>query len=54
MAEIPEWKTALRDFRIIGWIGFLLLVIAIGIGSLFSGTGSDSGPPKAPVSRAAR
>jgi hypothetical protein len=54
MAEIPEWKTALRDFRTIGWIGFLVLVIAIGIASIFFGSNDDYGPPKVPVSHAAK
>jgi hypothetical protein len=42
MAEVPEWRKALQERNAIGWIGFMLLVLAIGFGSLFFG-GSSPG-----------
>jgi hypothetical protein len=40
MAEVPEWRKALQERNAVGWIGFMLLVLAIGFGSLFFGSGS--------------
>jgi hypothetical protein len=55
MTETPEWKKALREPNAIGWIGFFLLVVAIGVGTIFFGGGSGgSGPAKAPFNHAAR
>ena len=54
MSEKPGWKKALSESNAIGWIGFLLLVIAIGAGTLYFGSSSGSGPAKAPISQAAK
>lgn len=41
--NMPEWKKALRDVNTIGWIGFFILVVAIGFGSLyFDGSGQSN------------
>ena len=37
MAEVPEWRKALQEKNAIGWLGFILLVLAIGFGALFFG-----------------
>jgi hypothetical protein len=54
MTENPDWKKALWEPNAIGWIGFFLLVIAIGVGTIYFGTSCDSGPAKAPVNHAAK
>ena len=39
MTEKSEWKKALRESNAIGWIAFLVLVFAIGVGTImFSGS----------------
>ncbi len=53
MADTPAWKKALQEPNAIGWIGLFILVIAIGIGTLyFGGSGPAEGP--AAVTHAAR
>jgi hypothetical protein len=42
VAKIPEWRKALQEPNAIGWIGFMLLVLAIGLGAVFFGGGSSS------------
>jgi len=37
----PGWRTALSEPNAIGWIGFFLLVIAIGFGALYFGGGNS-------------
>jgi len=44
----PGWRTALSEPNAIGWIGFFLLVIAIGFGSLYFG-GGNSGRAEYPA-----
>ena len=43
MTEKPEWKKALRESNAIGWIGFLVLVIAIGVGTIYFGSAAPAG-----------
>ena len=52
MSDMPAWKKALQEPNAIGWIGLFILVIAIGIGTLYFG---GNGPADAPtqVTRAA-
>jgi hypothetical protein len=39
MTENAKWKGVLREPNAIGWIAFLVLVLAIGVGTiLFGGT----------------
>lgn len=46
MADTPEWKKALQEPNAIGWIGLIILVIAIGAGTLyFAGSRSPGSPP---------
>jgi len=55
MSDTPEWKKVLREPNAIGWIGFFILVIAIGFAALyFGGGGHDPAKPTAPVTHAAR
>jgi hypothetical protein len=54
MTESTAWKKALREPNAIGWIGFLLLVIAIAIGSLLFGSDRDPGPPQPPIHHVAK
>ena len=35
MSDLPEWKKLLQEPNAIGWIGFFLLVVAIGAGTLY-------------------
>jgi cytochrome c biogenesis factor len=37
MSDKPEWKKALRESNALGWIAFLLVVIAIGVGTIMFG-----------------
>jgi len=37
MADTPEWKKSLRESNALGWIAFLVLVIAIGVGTIMFG-----------------
>lgn len=42
MANLPRWKDIFREPNAAGWIGLLLLVLAIGAATLLgSGSGSD-------------
>ncbi len=50
MAEAPEWKKVLRETNSYAWIAFFILVVAIGIGTLFF---EDSPKSKAPAGQAA-
>jgi hypothetical protein len=36
-AAKPDWKKALKDYKAIGWIVFLILVLAIGFGTIIFG-----------------
>jgi hypothetical protein len=55
MSDTPEWKKVLREPNAIGWIGFFILVIAIGFAMLyFGGGGHDQAKPLTPVTHAAR
>ena len=39
MTEKPDWRKAVRELNAIGWIAFLVLVFAIGVGTImFSGS----------------
>jgi hypothetical protein len=53
MSDTPAWKKALQEPNAIGWIGFFILVIAIGIGTLYFGGNGPAEAP-APVTHAAR
>jgi hypothetical protein len=53
MANVPEWKKALQEPNAIGWIGFFILVILIGIGTLYFG-GRSHEPDQPPLSHASR
>jgi len=44
MADTPAWKKALQEPNAIGWIGLFILVVAIGIGTLYFGGGSPAEP----------
>ena len=35
MSDLPEWKKLMQEPNAIGWIGFFLLVVAIGAGTLY-------------------
>ena len=54
MADMPVWKKALQEPNAIGWIGLIILVIAIGFGTLYFGGGHDPAEAPAPVNHAAR
>ena len=55
MSDTPEWKNVLREPNAIGWIGFFVLVIAIGFAALYFGGGSHNpAKPPASVTHAAR
>jgi hypothetical protein len=44
----PGWRKALEEPNAIGWIGFFILVIVIGFGTLyFGGNGNTNHPPSA-------
>ena len=53
MADIPEWKKALRDPKAVGWIGLIVVAVLIGLGTLYYG-GRDHAKSEPPVSHAAR
>lgn len=40
----PEWKKALKEANAVGWIGFFILVIAIGVGTIYFGTDTAKAP----------
>ncbi len=55
MADTPEWKKALQEPNAIGWIGLIILVIAIGFGTLyFGGSGHERAKPPITVTHATR
>ena len=54
MSDMPEWKKALHEPNAIGWIGLFIVVIAIGIGTLYFGGGHDPAQAPAPANHAAR
>ena len=55
MVDTPEWKKVLREPNAIAWIGFFILVIAIGFATLyFGGNSHDQAKPSTAVSHAAR
>jgi hypothetical protein len=37
MSAKSEWKKAMQETNALGWIAFLLLVIAIGVGTIMFG-----------------
>ena len=37
----PGWKEALREPNAIGWIGLIIVVIAIGFGAVYFGNGNS-------------
>jgi hypothetical protein len=41
MARLPDWKQFLAEPNAVGWIGLMLVVIAIGAGVLYFGSGSS-------------
>jgi hypothetical protein len=43
MAEEPAWKKALQETNAIGWIGFVILIVAIAVGSILWGPEHPSG-----------
>jgi len=57
MADIPPWRRVLEEPNALGWIGFLVLVVAIGIGALYWGPGKgdeNTAPKPGTVDHAAR
>jgi hypothetical protein len=54
MSDTPEWKRVLREPNAIGWIGLIILVIAIGFGTLYFGGGHDQAKAPAPTTHATR
>ncbi len=49
MSDAPEWKKLMREPNALGWLAFLVLMVAIGVGAIFF----DNGPvPKAGSSAA--
>ncbi|HZD90194.1 MAG TPA: hypothetical protein VE224_08855 [Pseudolabrys sp.] len=44
MADVPVWKRALQEPNAIGWIGFFLLVVAIGVATLCLGGAPGRAP----------
>jgi len=47
MSDKPEWKNILNEANALGWIAFLVLVIAIGVATILFG-----GSPKSVNDRA--
>ena len=37
MSDKPDWKKSLRESNALGWIAFLVLVAAIGVGTILFG-----------------
>lgn len=37
----PAWKKALKEANAVGWLGFFILVIAIGVGTIYFGTETE-------------
>jgi hypothetical protein len=37
MSDQPEWKKLLQESNAVGWIAFLVLVIAIGVATILFG-----------------
>ena len=55
MSDKPEWKRALQEPNAIAWVMLIILVIAIGVGTLYFGVGSpEVAQAPAPVDHAAR
>jgi hypothetical protein len=54
MPDTPKWRSVLREPNAIGWIGFFLLVIAIGLATLFFGSSDNPGPAKVPTTQASK
>ncbi len=54
MADMPAWKKALQEPNAIGWIGLFILVIAIGIGTLYFAGGNGPAEPAVTVTHAVR
>jgi hypothetical protein len=54
MSDTPEWKKVLQEPNAVGWIGFFILVIAIGFATLYFGDSYDPADAPAPATHAAR
>ena len=37
MSDLPDWMKVFREPNALGWIAFLVLVIAIGVGTILFG-----------------
>jgi hypothetical protein len=46
MAEVPAWKKALKEPNAAGWIAFVILIVAIAVGSVLFGPGGQHLPAK--------
>jgi hypothetical protein len=53
MSDLPEWKKALREPNALAWIGLFILVVVIGVGSLYF-SGIDAPGPKPELTHATR
>ncbi len=49
MAAEPAWKQALQETHAIGWIGFIVLIVAIAVGSVLWGPEQPSGESAKPM-----
>lgn len=47
MARTPRWKDVFREANAVGWIGLLLLVLAIGAVVIYIGPGRGPERPAA-------
>jgi hypothetical protein len=54
MADLHAWKKVLQEPNAIGWIGLIILVIAIGAGTLYFGGGHGQAEAPAWVTHAVR
>jgi hypothetical protein len=44
MSDIPVWKKVLGEPNAMGWIGLMIVVVAIGFGTLYFGHGRHGAP----------
>jgi hypothetical protein len=42
MTDLQEWKKAMKESNAIGWIAFFVLIVAIGVGTVYFGTTSPN------------
>ncbi len=56
MSDKPDWRDVFRESNAIGWIAFLLLMIGIGVGTIYFGgdTPSSKSPKPMAASHAAK